>query len=746
MARNRIVWCNILCLACMVTVGVSPVGVSPAGAQTSTKKPVVERSPLLKEPTTPEESFAASVLMVDLARLDLAAKYLDQFQESEPDDSLLLRLRDKHGTAEFLKLAATKELQPGAMTLLEQLNAAARKQAEDPAIVDAMIQRLIQGPPERDLAITELRNAGAAVVPEMLRKMSEPAMTEYQDTFVVALTRMGNQVIPPLIGALDSPDERIRAAVIDTLGWLDAAEAIPYLWFPAFDEQQPMGVRDAARRTILKLSKGSADRGDQLSSVVASNELKRLAKMLYRNTDILPVGEQGGVNLWSWDSQQGTVTEKNVSPDIAALFLSTRFARQSLALSPEQAEPQRQYLASLLGLEVLRHGWEKPRVADPGSAMYLGLTAGEETMAQVLKEALEAGRPSTAVAALEVLSQIGTREQVLSQSGLKSPVIAAINSPDPRVQFAAATTILKLEPKHGFSGSNRVVSILARSLTDSHNSRAIVIDADNRRGSFMTGVLSEGGFEGFLAAAGRDGFEQATTSAGVEVICVHVNCQRWDLTQTLSNLRADARTSAIPIVVYGPAGVRESVSRLVVRSTPAVYVTESATSSDFLDQMLPYMKTLRTPAMSPVERDQQKSAAAYWLANISSGSLGRIFDVSQAEKELSTAAEDPAIAKNALIAIAGIASGSAQRRLSDVALNPQTNEGIRQTAASQLAYHIQRYGLSLTKDEVIDLHSGWKQTQSPIVKSALASVIGSLRPNPTIVGERLRQFPTPPAN
>ena len=83
MARNRIVWFNILCLACMVTVGVSPVGVSPAGAQTSTKKPVVERSPLLKEPTTPEESFAASVLMVDLARLDLAAKYLDQFQEFE---------------------------------------------------------------------------------------------------------------------------------------------------------------------------------------------------------------------------------------------------------------------------------------------------------------------------------------------------------------------------------------------------------------------------------------------------------------------------------------------------------------------------------------------------------------------------------------------------------------------------------------------------------------------------------------
>ncbi len=163
-------------------------------------------------------------------------------------------------------------------------------------------------------------------------------------------------------------------------------------------------------------------------------------------------------------------------------------------------------------------------------------------------------------------------------------------------------------------------------------------------------------------------------------------------------------------------------------------------------KLMPFMKSVKTPPLSPTERSQEKGAAAYWLASIGTGGLSRIFDISQAEEELGNAVEDPNVSTNALIALAGIGKASAQRRLADVALNPQMDESVRQTAANQLAFHIQHYGLMMTKDEVIELHTGWKNTDNPVVKSALASVVGSLRPNSTIIGERLRQFPTPPAN
>ncbi len=740
MFRIRIVLTQIVTIALVATVLAGSLA-----AQPTEKTAVPERSPLLKEPTTPEAMFAASLLMVDLARLDLAAKYLEQFEETSPDDELLIKLRDKYGTGDFLKLARTKELQPRSMQLLERLNVAAKKQAEDPAFVDALVQRLTQGPTQRDLAIAELRNAGVHVVPEILKQMSQADLAAHQDVMVIALMKMGNQVIPPLIGAFDAPQERVRTAAIDILYELDATEAVPYLWYPAFDENQPAGVRAAANRCLAKLLKSSLERTNQLSSVEAANELRRLAKLLYRSPQALPVDDQGHVALWSWNEELGTVALQSLPPEIASLMVSTRFARQALSLSPEQTEPQRQYLASLLALEVMRNGWDKPRLATPNSAMYLALTAGETMVSQVLAEALEAGQAATAVVSLEVLSQIGSRDLLLTQKGLKSPVLAALNSPDSRVQFAAATTILKLEPKNGFSGVNRVVSILARAASDPGASRVIIIDADSGRASMTAGYLSDGGYEGIVTATGREGFELASTSAGIEFIVVQVNCVRWELTQTLTNLRADARTAALPIVIYGPSSLRGDMARQVARNAPAAFVAESASASDFLGQVLPFIKSLKTPPLSPQERALEKEAAVYWLATIGSGSLGRLLDISQAENDLSAAVEDPTVAKNALVALGGIGTRGAQRRLADVALNSQADEMLREAAANQLAYHIQRFSLLLKRDEVADLQAGWKLTDRPGVKSALASVIGTLKPNATTIGERLRQFPVPPA-
>ncbi len=744
MARLRRVL--VVCVACgsLCLAGSSPIGAQPAPAEKPAKlAPPPEPSPLLVEPKSPEQYFSSTLLMIDLGRMDLARKYLEQFDAASPDDELLLKMRDAHGTGEFLKLARIKELQPLSSQLLDRLSAVARKQSEDPAFVDGLIARLFGDPTRRELAMRELRNAGPRAVPQILKQMSLPEMAGQQDALVVALTRMGRQVVPPLLGGLDAPQERVRSAIIDVLGLLEANEAIPQLWFPAFAEDQPKGVRMAAQRTLAKLLVGSGERTDRLSSITASNELRHLARKLFQNPDQLPREENGSVVIWGWDEQLGTVAAKSYSPPIAAMLISSRFARQSLALSPEQPQPQRQYLASLLGLEVLQNGWDKPRTFDPGTAMYLALTAGEETVSQVLADALEAGQPATAVAALDVLGQIGTREQLIGLKGLKSPVLAALNSPDPRTQFAAANAILRMEPKTAFPGANRVVSVLARALTDPGQSRAMVIDADRGRASTTSAFLVDAGYEGIVAVTGREGFEKAASTAGVDVILVHVNCLRWDLTQTLANIRADSRTAAIPIVVYGPDATRVQVARLVARSSPATYLSESASSDDFIHQFRPFIQGLKSPAMSAQERNQQQVAASFWLATLASARGTKVFDVARAEAELSLVAESPDAGPNAIIALGGIASGTAQRRLSALALNPQLDAGLREAAASQLGYHIQRFGLLLTKDEVAAVHAGWVEAQLPAIKSALAGVIGTLRPNPTLVGERLQQFPTP---
>ena len=730
--------CGIWLLASSTTVSAQDPAPVPAKSI-----PDAEPSPLLIEPKTPEESFGAALLMVDLARIDLALKYLEQFEGGSPDDELLMKMRDKHGTASFLKIARIKELQPMSTQLLDRLNAAARKQSEDPAFVDQLIDRLSKGPTQRELAIIELRNAGPRAVPQIVRQMSLPNMAEKQNELSIALIRMGRQVVPPLIGALDAPQERVRAALIGILATLDAKEAIPYLWFPAFSEEQPLGVRVAANEALAKLITGSPAKVERITSIAAANELRRLSKMLYENAGLLPREENGNVTIWGWDAKEETVKPQEFVPAVAAMLISSRFAAQSLALSPDQSEPQRQYLASLLGLEVLQNGWDKPREPLPGTAFYLATTAGEETVANVLADALAADQPATAVAALEVLTQIGTREQLVNQKGLKSPVLAALNSPDMRIQFAAAIAVLRIEPRFGFANSSRVVTVLSRALTDPGKARAIVIDADPHRGSEAAGFLGELGYEPSVSSTGRDGFERTATSAGVEVVLIHANCIRWELTQTLANFRADSRTAALPIIVYGSDETRSSVARLINRSKPAMFIAESSTLSDFQRQFAPFARDRKSPPLSAQERIQQKGAAAYWLAAIGTGRGGQVFDISQAEKELLVVAEDLDVGPNAMAAMSGISSATVQRRLAKIAVNSQLDPSLQAGAAAQLGFHIQRFGLLLTKGEVAEVHAGWVATTNTAVKASLASVMGTLRPDAALIGERLRQFPSP---
>src|SRR6185295_17012924 len=139
---------------------------------------------------------------------------------------------------------------------------------------------------------------------------------------------------------------------------------------------------------------------------------------------------------------------------------------------------------------------------------------------------------------------------------------------------------------------------------------------------------------------GREGFERAANTAGVQVVMVHSNCIRWDLTQTITNLRADARTAALPIMIYGSETVRPSLSRLISRNKPAMFISEATTESDFNRQFAPFVRATKSPPLSAQERNGQKVTAAYWLATIATSRGARVFDPSTAEDELSVVAED----------------------------------------------------------------------------------------------------------
>lgn len=706
-----------------------------------------EPSPLLGEPKTPKELFSASVLLVELGRFDLAKAYLDQFLAADPSEDQYLALREKFGTGEFLRLARVKELNPAARTILERLNEISRKQAEDPVFVDRLVERLFGRPTERDLAVIELRNAGAAAVPEMLHQLAVRQEAKDRDVLVMALVGMGKQVVPVLIGALQSPDANVRTGAIEALQLLDAIESVPFLWSLGFSPNSEPGTAMAARRALADLKFGRADRTERLSSSQAVEELRARAWQLYTEqyslADVHDDQPSNAITLWRWDPETERVRSYSVDVHYAGLELATRLSREALVISPDRADLQRLHLGTLLASEVHRSGWDRPPSPAGDAPWQAAVSAGEPILLDVLRDALAWGRNDTAWAALQALNQIASREVLRNPVGNPSPVLSALNSPDPRVQFAAAIVVLRAEPRSVFPSASRVTAILRRALTDPGQTRALVIDTDKDRGTTVGGFLSEQGYDPITAATGRDGFRIAAETAGVELVVIQANVAQWNLTQTVANFRADSRTAFLPLVIYGPEETRALTQRLVQRSQPATFAADSAAAAAFWEQVRPFLQRFRTPPISGQQRAEFKGLAAYWLAVIANGPMAPLFDVASAEKELLPLVDDPDVAANVLAALSSIPTANVQSRLAEYALSSRLPKAVRLQAATQLAAHITRFGLVLSSEDVVALSQLWESTNDVDLQSALAGVMGTLKPSAGLIGERLRRVTIP---
>ena len=181
------------------------------------------------------------------------------------------------------------------------------------------------------------------------------------------------------------------------------------------------------------------------------------------------------------------------------------------------------------------------------------LATGPDVLAAVVRGALADGKYDLAAAAVSALGQV-TDRTALATGRRPNPLVEALTAPSRRVQFAAARALVALEPRHPFAGSSQLVPILARFVTGGAVPRAVVIDGNMARGGQLVGFLKELGYDPILALTGDDGFRRAAESADVELILLdnHLIQGDWRLTDTLANLRADARTAGIPIYIVGP--------------------------------------------------------------------------------------------------------------------------------------------------------------------------------------------------
>ena len=700
----------------------------------------LEESPFLIEPKTVEEFFHAVTFSVDLGRPALARRYLDGMMALNPDDQALLALRDKHGPAIFLKLANVPELRPTSTQLLVRANEAFRRRGADPARIDSILKDLNGTAQQRDVAIVTLRSAGAVVVPRMIKVFRNPNGGIDRDTLINALVAMGEPVGPPLIGALESTDDSVRSMAAQVLGYVGERKTAAYLWYPAFGPNQPPAIQTTARTALGRLLRVPGARAATVSAAGINAELKRLALEHYRREYEWATNEAGEVEQWSWDESAGTVVMDRVTPQAASLRAGQLFARQALSLSPQNAELQSIVLGLALADQAYYAGWDQGLASGPGTAHDAALSAGAGTITRSLGLALQSSYPQAAIAALQVLGQVGTREALATSFTGRSPLIDALSFPNPRVQFAAAMAIMQLNPSAPFTGAERVVAILARALGDTGQRHCLVVHPNLQKSSNVAGLFSQMGYQPLTAPTGREAFKIAVSRPDIELILLDYNTIQWDLSQTIANLRADARTASIPIVIFGPEERRDDLALRVRRTPNSIYMVESSTADNVRLQLKPFLDARAVPEMTPEARAGQASAAAFWLAQIATSDRSRIYPLRTTENALLSAMSDPALAENVLRTLGSLGTRPAQQALLQLAVNEGAEEKLRELAAVQLAVHIQRYGLLASSTDAARIEPAWRAAQSPAVSTALAAVVGSLKPNAPLVTDRLNRI------
>ncbi|AMV35869.1 hypothetical protein [Planctomyces sp. SH-PL62] len=670
-----------------------------------------------QQPKTPEELWGAIDYLSRTGQGRQAVPYLETFSQAEVDDATLLKLRDKYGPGSFLRLDDDPATKPFAKPLTDKLNAAARRMTADPERIRGYIPALLASKEEQDYAVARLRESGPFAVPAIVAEIKKYGPTAPErGRLIHNAGRLDTSSVPAWIAALDSPDPLLAADVAGILGDLADSRAVPFLTFPAAWADSPIPVKTAAALAIEKLT-GKPFANQPRSPV---NTLDDAAESLARHQYEMP-GER--VLLWRWDEAQGLpapVVARQV--DVEGIF-GGKLAGQALQLEPANRRAQVVQLGFLLERAIDKVGFANFPAQDQETYAE-ALAAGPEVLADLLRGAIATSRVNLAAVTAEALGKVAD-PSLPSRDGRPHPLVEALSAPGRRLQLAAARAIVDLSPTRAFPGSSRVVPTLARFLLNQSRPRAVVIDGNPARGAQVAGALRGLGYEANVETSGERGFQSATESADVEMILTaHDHASgSWDLLDILSILRSDARTSPLPLFVYGPSDLEARRPNLA-RNYPGVkFVVYTATPEDLERQI-----GGRPSKLSDEERMSQAKAAAETLARIAARPRSLFApDLAAARETLSSAIGLFGVEGPIAETLGEIPSPQAQRALADAILDGSRDPALRRDGARRLARSIQRFGPMLAPDQEVKLSHAFQSEDDADLHTGLGMVLGALR-------------------
>ncbi len=716
-----------------------PFGAEPAAAPGAPKAPAAalpeEKLPLViqqlrdSNPQTPKAILLAANAALQFGDPAEAKRYLTQFLAAKfPADQLAV-VPHQVGTSLLLHFAASEKLQPEGKEVARIVQEAAYARATDAAEIDKTI-KLLSNPSLniRQLALEKLGESGTHVVTPMVRVLADNARQAEHRYVRVALAHLAASTEQPLIGALEIPDEQVRAQIVAVLGRMRARPAVMHLVRPAVDPAAAPQLREVAAVSLQKIIGSAPDRyeaerflSEQIQSLLAGD-------LPYEpNVD-------GLIEMWSWNDETKSVESRKLPRGDAALLLAARLTADLAALNPQSATARRMKLLTSLELAKVLRGIDQPLDRSENSAVgnALGGVPKDEqpsVLNAVLADALMLNRTPALLAAAEVLGQLGDAGVLTSAGAGESPLARALKHTDRRVRLTAALAILNLNPRVAFPGASRVLNPLASAIRTTGASRAIIGHPRGEEAQTLVAYVGSLGFEAEAAYTGRRLFELAASGADYELILISDAIDAPPLKELVQWLRKDYRTAGIPVGVMARSEDLQSLRYAFEKDPlttvfPRIYSAEVAASD--------VAQVVASAGRNYESRDERLAQAHLALAAI--GKLAEtpeglsLWNLLRHEEALIEALDNPALSAAAAGVLGRLGTPTSQKALVDFASQYARALSDRQAAVAAFAAAVKARGLNLTQQQIVTQFDRYNasERQDAQTQAVLGSVLDAI--------------------
>jgi CheY-like chemotaxis protein len=304
--------------------------------------------------------------------------------------------------------------------------------------------------------------------------------------------------------------------------------------------------------------------------------------------------------------------------------------------------------------------------------------------------------------------------------------------------MAAADAILRI-PGPPPPATARVVEVLRRALASAETPKVLIADNNQDRAEAVAKAVQEAGFEPLVAPTGRDALQRLSRAADVDVLLIDAEVPDPPLAPLLSQLRSDVNAGLLPVLITANSERLQSLERLVHRYKN-VWLISAALDAKVLKQTFATRigQTAGQP-LSEVERKDNASRAIEWLARLGRGEVVG-YDIRPAQGAILEALRSNELAPLAVEAAGRLPGREPQRALANVVLSETAPEPLRSAAAIELCRHIQQHGLVLNAQQIKAIESLFDTASDAKLKANISLVLGSMRPDARLTGERLQRY------